>query len=194
MQQVENDNSLATDPDVDVRSHHSSINEDAPVEPKFVPKDAITGTGKNAGGPMIMMRKATLTRDQIDTTQTAGMAADKSHNTLLECILCKNVMMDPRECNKCRKGFCKKCVNDYIDQLIQGEYAICCPSCSSTSFKLVDPHPLLSRQLSVIKARCENAEIGCTEVISYGNLEKHQAECGYANVKCSNYGCEAVML
>ena len=74
---------------------------------------------------------------------TSGESAPIEHNTLLDCILCKNIMVEPRECNKCRKGFCKEHINDYIDQMIQGDYEVSCPNCSSTSFKLVDPHPLL---------------------------------------------------
>ena len=115
-------------------------------------------------------------------------------NTHLDCILCKSVMIDPRECSNCRKGFCKEHINDYIDQLVQGGYEVCCPNCGSTNFNLVDPHPILARQLSKIKARCENEDKGCTEVIDYLNLKRHQAECGYAIVKCTNYGCEHEMF
>lgn len=70
-------------------------------------------------------------------------------------------MIDPRECSECRKGFCKEHINDYISQLIAGGYDVCCPNCSSVEFKLVDPHPLLAKQLSEIRARCENADKGC---------------------------------
>ena len=100
-------------------------------------------------------------------------------------------MIKPRECDKCRKGFCHGCIDNYINQLIAGDYTICCPNCSSTEFRLVDPHPLLTKQLSVIKARCDNAEKGCTETLAYGDLTKHQHECGYAMLKCTNYGCDA---
>ncbi len=103
-------------------------------------------------------------------------------------------MMDPRECNKCRKGFCKSCINEYIDQLIAGEYAICCPNCSSRSFKLVDPHPLLQKQLSIIEAQCENSDKGCTEILSYKDIERHMKQCQYATLKCTNFGCEAEMF
>ena len=43
----------------------------------------------------------------------------------------------------------------------------------------------------MIKARCENADKGCTEVVSYSDLERHQGECGYAIIKCTNYQCDA---
>lgn len=112
----------------------------------------------------------------------------------MDCILCKNVMIDPRECHKCRKGFCKKCIDDYIDQLVAGDYKIQCPNCSSSSLRLVDPHPLLSRQLTLLKAACENSEKGCKEIVSYADLEKHQRECDFATVKCSNFGCEKEMF
>ena len=46
----------------------------------------------------------------------------------------------------------------------------------------------------MIKARCENADKGCTDIIDYLNLKRHQAECGFATVRCTNYGCEQEMF
>jgi len=153
--------------------------------PKFVPRET---DGAPSTGPLIMKRLMTLTKGQI--TKSAVADDDAAHNSLLDCILCKNIMIQPRECDKCRKGFCHSCIDSYINQMINGDYQICCPNCSSTSFLLVDPHPLLTRQLSAIKARCANADKGCTDTLAYGDLAKHQDECGYAMLKCVNYGCE----
>ena len=71
-------------------------------------------------------------------------AAAAEHNTFLDCVLCKNVMIEPRECYKCRKGFCKNCVVGYIDQLVAGDYEVVCPNCGSSPFKLMDVHPILA--------------------------------------------------
>ena len=110
----EEKDSFTSDPDA--ISNHSSINEDAPEEPKFVP--LTTGDSKNAI-PMILQRRTTLTRAQIETgaaaTTKSSEVKKEEHNALLDCTLCKNVMLDPRECHKCRKGFCKQCINEYID-------------------------------------------------------------------------------
>lgn len=78
--------------------------------------------------------------------------------------------------------------------MIAGDYKVCCPNCSSVSFKLVDPHPLLQRQLSSIRASCENAEKGCKQVLAYGELDQHKTKCEYATLKCTNFGCEAEMF
>lgn len=150
--------------------------------------------GKLGVNAMILTRKTTLTQAQIKLAPEQSQQSAREHNSLLDCVLCKNVMIDPRECSKCRKGFCKKCIDNYINQLIEGDYQVCCPNCSSPNFKLVDPHPLLARQLTKIQAGCENAEQGCTKVINYSNLAAHQAECDYAMIKCANYGCEAEMF
>ena len=101
----------------DTVSSHPSINEDKEEKPKYVPLE--TGDSKKAI-PLILQRRTTLTRDQINKSVAAAAtdgseAKAEEHNTLLDCTLCKNVMLDPRECNKCRKGFCKQCINDYID-------------------------------------------------------------------------------
>ena len=102
-------------------------------------------------------------------------------------------MMDSRECHDCQKGFCKKCINGYIDTLVAGEFNIVCPSCGSNAFTLVDPHPLLAQQLNELKGACANAEKGCTQIVSYADTEKHQQECDYAIIICTNYGCDAEM-
>lgn len=141
--------------------------------------------------PLLWKRKAFLTKDQV----TSGLTENGDEQAaLLDCLLCENIMLNPRECNECRKGFCSKCIERYIDQLISADYVVCCPSCSSTTFRLVDPHPLLLKQLNAITLRCENAEKGCVENVTYDQFVVHQQECDYAMVQCSNYGCEARML
>ena len=151
---------------------------------------------QDASGPMILKRRMTLTKDQILKARQKESAAvqQEEHNTLLDCVLCKNIMISPRECSKCRKGFCSKCVDGYIDQLVAGEYDICCPNCGTLEFKLVDPHPLLARQLSQLKGACQNADKGCEMIVSYSEMEEHLKVCDYATVKCTNYGCEHEML
>ena len=122
-------------------SFEDSVHEDAVEEPKFVPM----GGDKSAS---ILKRRATLPANRMhkieDKTEEGETAATtEGHNRDLDCVLCKNIMLDPRSCNKCRKGYCKECINDYIDQLINGEYEVGCPCCGSKSFELVDPHPRL---------------------------------------------------
>lgn len=116
------------------------------------------------------------------------------HDTCLDCILCKTVMLDPRECQGCRKGFCRKCIDSYVSQMIEGEYEVTCPNCSAEDFKVVDPHPMVMKALAKIEASCENSDKGCTVNVSYRDLAKHQQDCLYATLRCTNYGCEAEML
>jgi len=74
--------------------------------------------GRDSTGPLILKRKTTLTRDQLSKARQSDAKAaqeDQEHNSLLDCTLCKNIMIDPQECSKCRKGFCKKCADCYID-------------------------------------------------------------------------------
>ena len=165
-------------------------------QPKYVPRDEAT---QDSTGPMILLRKTTLTKEQIEkarqterSSESPAVAAPE-HNSLLDCCLCKNVMIKPRECEKCRKGFCKNCIDGYIDQLVAGDYQIVCPNCGTENLNLVEPHPLLVRQLSELKGACINADKGCNLIIAYGDLENHQKECGFTTIKCSLYGCEAEM-
>ena len=107
-------------------SQHDLINEDTEEVPKYVPKEI---GGIPSTGPLIMQRKMTLTKSQVTKNKSAD---EEPHNTLLDCILCKNIMINPRECENCRKGFCHACIDNYINQLIAGDYEICCPNCSSS--------------------------------------------------------------
>ena len=152
----------------------------------FVPRENVTGKGE---GALLLKKRTTLSAAMIDKA-TSGGGPEAEHNTMLNCCLCKNVMIKPRECRSCRKGFCSACIDDYLNQLMSGDSEVRCPNCGKNNFKLIEGHPLLVRQLSNIKAKCENAEKGCSEVIAYDDLEKHQTECGYATVKCLHYGCE----
>lgn len=144
---------------------------------------------KNSSGPLVLKKKITLTKDKIKTTATS-----EKHDCRLDCILCKTVMLTPRECGECRKGFCKACVEDYIRQMIEGDYVVCCPNCGNENFQVKEPHPLLTKALTKIMASCENSEQGCTATVSYNDLALHQEECDYATVKCTHYGCDLEML
>ena len=86
-------------------------------------------------------------------------------------------MIQPKECKKCQKGFCRKCINDYIQQLVIGKYDITCPNCGVKNFKPSNPHPLVLQTLTNLNVKCMNAEIGCKVKISYNEMTKHMTEC-----------------
>ena len=134
----------------------------------YVPITEITDTKETKGtnAPLFLARRLTLTKDQIDT-KMAGGGGEEEYNTLLDCILCKNVMVGPKECPKCAKGFCKKCISDYISQLADGGYDIACPNCGCKNFKPKDAHPLVQKTLISLKVLCMNKGVGCTARIPY---------------------------
>lgn len=151
----------------------SSVHEDAEEVPKFVPKN--TQVASKASGPLVLKRRMTLTKEQIKTNEDKASATSiaKEYDTLLDCILCKTVMLDPRECASCRRGFCKRCVDDYVRQMIEGDYVVCCPNCSAAEFQLVEPHPFLKKTLMKLQTRCENVDKGCTVNVSYNDMATH---------------------
>ena len=158
--------------------------------------DSYKHDAKKDNVPMFLARRVTLTKDQI----TSAMGDDKSSEpefdlgTMLDCCLCKNIMVDPKECNRCNKGFCKKCVNDYMQDLQDGEYAITCPNCGKKNFKPSEPHPLVMKTLYNLKVTCMNAKAGCTVKVAYADMAKHLIVCDYATLRCPNYGCEKLMF
>ena len=113
--------------------------------------------------PMFLARRVTLNRSQI----ISAMGDDKSDQpefdlgTMLDCVLCKNVMVNPKECSRCQKGFCKKCINDYIENLKDGDYMVSCPNCGKKNFKPSEPHPLVTKTLYNLKVTCMNKASGC---------------------------------
>ena len=148
---------------------------------------------KKANEPLFFARRVTLTRKQISGVLGEN-EADLEHNDLLDCILCKNVMVDPKECKKCNKGFCKLCIQEYIKQLQNGGFDIQCPNCGTKNFQPSEPHPLVMKTLTSLKVACMNADKGCTCKVPYLEMHQHLIECDYAIVKCTNYGCEKEMF
>ena len=171
---------------------------ESPPKPKtemFVPINTITEKPQKKGQnePLFLARRLTLQKDQIERNLGGGYG-EEEHNTLLDCILCKNIMVTPKECNNCCKGFCKKCINDYIQDLMAGGYDITCPNCGCENFKPKEPHPLVTKTLNSLKVLCMNKAQGCTAKIPYLEMSKHMIECDYATMKCTNYGCEKEMF
>ena len=82
----------------------------------FVPISNVTHKehgDKKTNEPLFFARRVTLTKKQIQGS-LGEAESELEHNDLLDCILCKNIMVGPKECKKCNKGFCKMCVQEYI--------------------------------------------------------------------------------
>lgn len=89
----------------------------------------------------------------------------EQYNTIKQfsiCGICKGILYEPYQCQKCENGFCKKCLETWEKQ------SKTCPyKCENTSFK---ESRLLRNMLSVLKFKCDN---GCDVAIPYEDLFHH---------------------
>ena len=82
---------------------HSSSKEDMDVsvalsevenyKPSYVPVSAVKG--KDGQGSLLLKKRTTLSAAQIDKANSGAAGQEAEHNTMLDCVLCKNVMIKP---------------------------------------------------------------------------------------------------
>ncbi len=100
------------------------------------------------------------------------------------CKICKELMEDPMECSECNAGFCKACIS-----LWMCDHKSCPNKCANCTIRRA--HILVRNMLNSLQIKCQNFANGCTQVVAYEFLRKHEAECGYASAACkySPNGC-----
>lgn len=89
----------------------------------------------------------------------------EQYNTIKQfsiCGICKGILYEPYQCQKCENGFCKKCLETW-----EKESKTCPYKCQNPSFK---ESRLLRNMLSVLKFKCDN---GCDVAIPYEELFHH---------------------
>ena len=90
------------------------------------------------------------------------------------CNICKNIVWNPMECNKCEHCFCKNCIDNWLIQ------SHTCPfKCSGMSFK---ESRMIRSMLSNLLFKCGK----CGEVIKYENYDNHLIMCPKQLNKGSN--------
>ena len=80
---------------------------------------------------------------------------------LIRCPKCNNIYKNPMQCNKCQKIFCKKCINDSLENK-----NICPNNCTDPNFQESEDKNCL---LSLLKFLCKN----CQHEINYNDVESH---------------------
>ena len=103
-----------------------------------------------------------------------------SLDDIYKCPICENIMINPVECESCGHNFCNNCLS-----------SIGCPF-GCKQLKINQATLSIHNILNNIKFKCEN--IGCTEILTYGEVEKHINECPYKKIKCKNEGCDKFIL
>jgi len=147
---------------------------------KFVPMPG--STGENA--PFVQIkRRPTLMKDQI-----LDMEEDEIDDMLL-CVVCKNILQEPRECSDCRVNFCRSCVDERKKKEV-----LACPGCNFEGFETCKTHPYVLNELKKLKVACENKAKGCKEKVPWREVNQHRFECLYQTLECPNFGCNGQYL
>ena len=120
----------------------------------------------------------------------------------LECSICKDILVIPRECSQCKSKVCLSCLEIYDDmkEKLPQQPALTrvpqelilqnCPgkaSCKGGQFNEVEESrmELLETMFNSLKFKCHNEE--CKEVLKYSDLNAH--ECNFDEFKCKATDC-----
>jgi hypothetical protein len=118
----------------------------------------------------------------LDRVKEIGLVRE-----LIECSLCHGLLWHPVDCENCEKTFCSSCIQAWHASKSE---RICPHGCSTYSERRNPPIPL--RLLGDLKISCRYQSNGCTEILSYNELEKHEQRCDYQLLTCS--GCEQEII
>ena len=102
------------------------------------------------------------------------------------CCICTNVIKDPVMCSPNEHLFCRACITRHLKN------SKTCPTCREplTVETLKQASRNVTNLLYELKIRCQFFARGCTQFVELGNLESHEADCGFAPAVCSNEGCQ----
>ena len=116
------------------------------------------------------------------------MAKSRVHNLTLSdlvvCSLCDGILRSPIACRACEKPYCLSCIKTWQ---IETAGSTRCPN-NCLEFVQLRCAPPFLHLLSTLQVSCRYESNGCTETLSYNNLETHEKVCDYRLLTCS--GCE----
>lgn len=94
----------------------------------------------------------------------------------LSCMLCKNIVLMPSSCNKCKKLYCRKCI---IKTTLNYNY---CLNCGYKPFETEIPNHEISTLMSKLEIKCPQ----CNKNISLKDVPTHLLVCmdKHEKIKC----------
>ncbi|KAG7470049.1 hypothetical protein MATL_G00135280 [Megalops atlanticus] len=105
-------------------------------------------------------------------------------NEGLLCCVCRDVLEDPLQA-PCEHAFCSTCIHGWLVHHHN------CPE-DRQPLDVAHLRPLfryMRNDLSRLQIRCRNREQGCEMVCSLESVDRHERECEYGLVGCTNAGC-----
>ena len=114
---------------------------------------------------------------------------DKESILHLICSICTDVVEDPIILGTCEHMFCRLCITEWEMSHFTADDSSNCPECRMKFFDDIDygkPSRILLNVIAEVKFRCVN--LGCQEVIKYGDYTSHSLECPNAIIQCDECG------
>lgn len=104
----------------------------------------------------------------------------------LICCICANVFEDAAE-SPCRHVFCRECISRWLQEW--NSCPTCRRPLRAQEMR--PPLPLLNNIINKMQIRCNYSEQGCTTTVEYERLGIHVRSCPYGpnGMACENEGC-----
>ncbi|KAM9023559.1 RING finger protein 151-like isoform 1-T2 [Guaruba guarouba] len=105
-------------------------------------------------------------------------------NEGLLCSICRDVLEDPLQA-PCEHAFCTACIHGWLVH-----HSNCPEDRQMIDVSLLRPlYRYMRNDLNRLQLHCKNREYGCQMVCSLESIDRHERECEYSQIPCSNAGC-----
>ncbi|XP_029447566.1 RING finger protein 151-like isoform X2 [Rhinatrema bivittatum] len=105
-------------------------------------------------------------------------------NDGLLCCICRDVLEDPLQA-PCEHAYCASCIHGWLVH-----HHNCPEDRQALDIAMLRPlYRYMRNDLNRLQIQCKNREGGCEMVCSLESIDRHERECGYTLVSCSNAGC-----
>ena len=123
---------------------------------------------------------------QIAKIDTLRLYEPSSSLTSIQCVICHEIALNPKECQNCQNLFCDDCINAWI------EIKPVCPCfCSEQPLLVRQAHKFIRDIISNLKVKCLNHNLGCHETIRFESLQNHEKNhCSFRKIPCPNGFCQ----
>ncbi|XP_071410262.1 E3 ubiquitin-protein ligase NRDP1-like isoform X2 [Pithys albifrons albifrons] len=105
-------------------------------------------------------------------------------NEGLLCSICRDVLEDALQA-PCEHAFCSACIHGWLVH-----HSNCPEDRQVIDVSLLRPlYRYMKNDLNRLQLHCRNREYGCEMVCSLESIDRHERECEYSQIPCSNAGC-----
>ncbi|XP_067392648.1 RING finger protein 151-like [Emydura macquarii macquarii] len=105
-------------------------------------------------------------------------------NEGLLCCICRDVLEDPLQA-PCEHAFCSSCIYGWLVH-----HNNCPEDRQALDMSVLRPlYRYMKNDLNRLQLHCKNRDRGCEMICSLESIDRHERECEYSQISCSNAGC-----